>query len=76
MTHVVLFRTGGISNFKWHASLALPEAEAQVTASSVRKMGFLAHPEPVGIYDTLGLPTSFTVSPARQIMWQVPFAQG
>lgn len=72
MTHVVVFRTGGTDNFRWHESLVMSEPEAQDTASRVRKMGYAAHVEPVGIHDTLGLPTTYNISAVRQILWKVP----
>lgn len=71
-SHVVVFRTGGAQNFAWHSSLAMSEQEAHETVSRVRKMGYAAHVEPVGLHDALGLPSTYQISVLRQMLWRTP----
>ena len=63
--YVVMFRTGGTDNFKWHASLEMRSQEATTLSAAVRRMGYFAYCEYVPKFKRLGLPTTYNVTDRR-----------
>ena len=55
----VIYRTGGTRNFKWHRTLAMSRAQAELACEEARKMGYVAHIEHYNLSLSVGLPETY-----------------
>jgi hypothetical protein len=57
--HVVIWRSGGTANFKWHRSTRMSKTAAEALAGAVRTGGRVAHVERADRSEAIGLPETF-----------------
>jgi hypothetical protein len=60
---VVVFRTGGSVNFRWHRTMPMSQAEAVQAAAEIRRGGRPAHPVRADWSASIGLPETFEPGP-------------
>jgi len=58
-THVVVYRTGGISNFAWHRSLVLSKDVAEMNQQLIERMGCPCYVVDAARSLSIGLPETF-----------------